>query len=173
MCFSSTNRASISGLVLCSEYIPPYMMPWKFPTHSVQSTMPTARDLAHLPQLCLPDHTFHCSLLAPGLIPIQPTRQVSSRVEADLANRVILPPLTFSTGWKKRLSLHPIETWLKLSLSIPVSVNRTCSPSTLQIDVFKSKSFGSCHAPSQHPGTFFLVTLWILPGRKLRDIKAS
>ena len=126
MCFSSTKWASISGLVLCSEYIPPYMMPWKSPTHSMQSTTPTARDLAHLPQLCLPDHPFHCSLLAPGLTPIQLTRQASSRVDADLANRVILLTLTFSTGWKKWLSLHPIETWLKLSLNIPVSINGTC-----------------------------------------------
>lgn len=123
MCFSSTKRASISGLVLRSEYIPPYMMPWKSPTRSVQPTAPTARDLACSPQLCLPDHPFHCSLLAPGLTPIQPTRQASSRADADLANRVILLPLTFSTGWKKWLSLHPIETWLKLSLSIPASIN--------------------------------------------------
>lgn len=128
MCFSSTKRASISVEVNCIavEYIPPYMMPWKSPTRSVQPTAPTARDLARSPQLCLPDHPFHCSLLAPGLTPIQPTRQASSRADADLANWVILLPLTFSTGWKKWLSLHPIETCLKLSLSIPASINGTC-----------------------------------------------
>ena len=86
-------------------------IPHPLPVHSASDFAPTpARP-----------HLSQGSLQAPEPIPIQPTGRVSTWVEADLANWVILLALTFSTEWEKWLYLHPIETHLKpFPMGVPI-----------------------------------------------------
>lgn len=168
--FSSIDQASFSGLDFLQWTHPILHNSMKL-SHPLPVHSANCQRLCTPASACLPDHTFHCNLLAPGPTPVQPTGQSSSQVDADLANGVIFLPLTLSTEWEKWLYLHPIEAHLKPFPRIPVSINGTFSLNALPKDVFKSNPFCSHHAPSQLHSTFVLVTLWNRPRWKAEIYK--